>query len=206
MNQRLRRTVLNTPLLTTFLRKRLRSCSCDSLGRITTEAKSLTSLHSRGYFFACAWRKKTAATENAAERSPPTGWNVLICCSIFNCGLPPRILREPVFTLLRQANQRIYYTRKPGCRQSMRKKKLYAPGLTRSAAVRYQARRKASSAVFRTGFSNLPTDTKRKHLQKIAARAAWQETHPDAAFLQPNGAHPVSRGRTPARRGRPAHA
>ena len=32
INQRLRRTVLRMPLFTTFLRKRLSNCSCDSLG------------------------------------------------------------------------------------------------------------------------------------------------------------------------------
>ena len=44
MNQRLRRTVLRTPLFTTFLRKRLSSESCDSFGRNFTLAKNLTSL------------------------------------------------------------------------------------------------------------------------------------------------------------------
>jgi hypothetical protein len=44
MNQRFRRIVLNTPLLTTCLRNRRSSCSCDSLGRKTTRAKTLTSL------------------------------------------------------------------------------------------------------------------------------------------------------------------
>ncbi len=37
-NQRFRRIVLKTPLLTTFLRKRLSNESCDSFGRNTTEA------------------------------------------------------------------------------------------------------------------------------------------------------------------------
>src|ERR1051325_3443403 len=40
-NQRLRRTVLNTPLLTTFLRKRLRRESCDSPLRKFTPAKEI---------------------------------------------------------------------------------------------------------------------------------------------------------------------
>jgi hypothetical protein len=35
-NHRLRLTVLNTPLLATFLRNRLSNCSCDSLGRSLT--------------------------------------------------------------------------------------------------------------------------------------------------------------------------
>ncbi len=43
INQRFRRTVLNTPLLTTFLRKRLSSCSWLSLGRKITIVNALTS-------------------------------------------------------------------------------------------------------------------------------------------------------------------
>lgn len=42
-NQRLRRTVLSTPLLATLRRKRRNNCSCDSFGRNSTEGKTLTS-------------------------------------------------------------------------------------------------------------------------------------------------------------------
>jgi len=42
MNQRLLRMVLNTPLLTTFLRKRLSKESCDSPLRKCTEPNEIT--------------------------------------------------------------------------------------------------------------------------------------------------------------------
>src|SRR5215216_5935648 len=44
-NQRLRRTVLNTPLLTTFLRKRLSNESCDSPFRKFTPANEIHLLY-----------------------------------------------------------------------------------------------------------------------------------------------------------------
>jgi hypothetical protein len=48
INQRLRRTVLSTPLFTTFFRNRFNNESCDSLGRKTTLANPLTSLPRQG--------------------------------------------------------------------------------------------------------------------------------------------------------------
>ena len=70
-NQRLRRTVLRTPLFTTFLRKRLSRESCDSPERKFTDAKAFHLLpHGR---YSIPGHKKTSAQgSRGSQQTCPT--------------------------------------------------------------------------------------------------------------------------------------
>jgi hypothetical protein len=69
--------VLNTPLLATLFRKRLKSCSCDSFGLSVTVVKNITS------FFYCVLQQKTAnfignpEIKTAGDRGPANFFQTL---------------------------------------------------------------------------------------------------------------------------------
>lgn len=73
MNQRFLRTVLNTPLLTTFFLNRLSSWSCDSFWRNTTVGTPYHLLPSSNIFVLPETIKNSAGQHTAAEWAL---WNI----------------------------------------------------------------------------------------------------------------------------------